>query len=692
MKRTYTEKVRLVIVFALVCLFFTVATVRLVHLQIIMHPTYAQKVKEQVEGSIKIPAERGQVFDRHGRLVAYNVSRSSIYAWPVSEEEVREVARYLEKTYGLKRGTAVKKYNLRVRRFSYIDRHISEEFAAYIRETAPQGLQLRQEPERIYPYGRVGKQVLGFCDIDNTGRAGVEMSLEGVLAGTDGHADVRRDGLSNIYKVEEQALLEPQTGQSVVLTIDWCLQEIFEEELRAGVEEFNARSGMGAFIDCRTGEILAMAHYDPKEKHPDKPFKLRAISDQFEPGSTFKAFTAAAVMDAGLVDFGDSVFCEEGKWKIDRRILHDDKELGWLKFREIIELSSNIGIAKYAIELGGDEVYKAARKFGFGEKSNIGLPGETAGSVYRPQKWSDYTIASLSMGHAVAVNCLQMATAMGSVANGGELLQPQLVLCCIGQNQDVIDRCKRQKVRDVMKAETADSLAAFLRGVVERGTATKVNSPAVQIAGKTGTAQMLDPKTGRYSWRDYIGSFAGFFPADEPKIAAVVVLIAPKPVRYGGHTAGPVMRRVAERYMVLNPDLFDIEDRQLAEKHRAQENTMVAPLLTGMTAAEAKAEAEKLGVRLRTNAEDGTVVWQYPPADRIMFAGDDIVVAVESPVQPGLQMADLEGLSIRKASAYLQFAGIKSRIEGRGKVFRQSIKPGTPVTRETVCRLECRPI
>ena len=662
------------------------------HLQVFLHPDYSERVKIQTSSTINIPAERGVIYDRRGRVVAHNILQPSLYAYPTTQAELEEIARYLEDNFRLKRGTARQQYGLKVHHFRWIDRFIDEQLAARIEQTAPEGLKLRDETKRSYPYGLIGKQILGFTNIDNQGQSGTERSNDSLLAGRAGKADIRRDGLSNLYRVKETALVKPAPGQDIVLTIDWCLQEILEEELRAGVEEFNASSGMATFVDCRTGEVLAMAHYDPKEANPDKPFKLRAVSDQFEPGSIFKAFTMAAILDGEVVGYDDSIFCEEGKWKMGRRTLHDDKELGWLNLREIMELSSNIGVAKCAIELGGEELYQTAERFGFGQKLNLGTGGETRGRIHHPEKWSDYTIAALGMGHSVAVNCLQMATAFAAIANGGELLEPHLMLCAVDHNKQVSQRAERISRGRVIKKSSADSLSAMLRGVVERGTATKVNSPAVAIAGKTGTAEIPDLKNKRYFKNQFMASFAGFFPYEEPTVAGVIVLERPKPIHYGGHTSGPIFRRVAERYMILNPDLFTVSHQMLAEQSHRSDETIDVPDLVGRTVAGAQAAVEQRGLRLRCNREDGLVVWQYPPADRLLFAGDEIVLIAESPVEPGVAMVDLKGLSIREASAFLRFAGINSRIEGRGHIYRQSIKPGEVVSRDMVCRLECRPI
>jgi len=547
----------------------------------------------------------------------------------MNDRELIRAGRYLDSLFNLQRGTSQSKYGLKTRKFRWIKRRISDELANHIDTTAPKGLYLRTETQREYPQGLIGKQILGFTDIDNRGQSGFELAYDSLLAGRDGKADIRRDGERNLYRVKESALIKPELGKSLVLTIDWRLQEILEDELRSGVDKYNAKSGQGAFVDCHTGEILAMAHYDPNEKKPEHPVKLRTISDQFEPGSIFKAITAAAVLDADLVNFSDTVYCEMGKWKIGRRTLHDDKEHGWLTFREIMELSSNIGIAKYALKLGGDLLYQKALDFGFGQRLNTRLGGETRGRVHSPDRWSDYIVAALAMGHSIAVNSLQMAMAFAAIANGGELLQPSLLMCSVTEKGRLDNQCDLTVIRRVMKESSADSLRAFLRGVVERGTATKVNSSAVTIAGKTGTAEIVRPDGRGYFKNKFMASFAGFFPYEEPKIAGIVVLCEPKPVHYGGYTAGPIFRRIAENYMVINPDLFAAGCQTIITNTVKNGQTVEVPDLIGRSLESACSIAEHCGIRLRQTTDKGIIIWQYPTADRLVFPSDEVGQGIE---------------------------------------------------------------
>ncbi len=685
------QRVRLGILLVGMTVFFAVILLRLAQLQIIKASDYGEIVQRQSGGTISIPAERGNIYDRHGRLVAKNVNRSSLYAHPESKSEVRKVAAYLDGIFSLSSGTARSKYRLQPNRFRWITRHLDDRTAGRIAKDGPRGLYLRSETRREYPFGQVGKQILGFTNIDSEGLSGFELASDSMLAGKNGFADIRRDGLRNTFRVQEKALVKPVPGESVVLTIDWHLQEIVEEELRLAVEKFNAKSGMAAFVDCNSGDILSMTHFDPNEKNPGRPVKLRAISDQFEPGSAFKVFTAASVLDAGLVNYSDTTYCEMGRWRLGRRTLHDDKEHGWLTFREIVELSSNIGLGKYAVQLGSDHILETCRKFGFGRRVDCGLPGETAGSLPRVRTASDYNISALAMGHSVAVNALQMASAIAAVANGGELLEPHLLLGTVGENGFVIRTARREPLARPLKRSSADSLRAFLRGVVEIGTGKPVNSEFVAIAGKTGTGEMPNLEKGGYYKNRFTASFCGFFPADAPVIAGIVVLEDPRPITYGGHTSGKAFRKIAERYTVSNPDLFEVTERTYAESPQRLEMTHEAPDLVGRDLSEAQRIAETRGVKLRCSSAEGTVTWQFPPPDRLMLTEDELLVEVEGVEDSSSVMMNLGGLTIRKASAWLHHRGIKFTVDGSGRVKKQSVRPGQPLTSTSICRLTCRP-
>lgn len=691
MKNNQRRK-RIGLVYALVCVVFFVLLVRLVQLQIVKADEYSAIVERQTTGQRPIQAERGILYDRNGKVIVNNVSLTSLFAQPANKEELRNSARYLEKVFHLKKGTAVKRFGLSVGKFRYIRRMMSDSLAERIMTDAPSGLYSEKEPKRVYPFGLSGKQILGYTDIDGKGLSGLELMFNKELAGKEGLISYQRDGQSQIYNVQPNPMLQPVPGQSMVLTIDWELQEIVEEELKAGVENYNAKAAIAVFLNSNNGEILAMAHYDPNEKNPDRPVKHRAVTDRFEPGSSFKALTMAGFLEDGLIEFDDSVYCEEGKIKLNGRFFHDDKELAWLKPREVFEYSSNIGMAKYALIQTGERMCEYLDRYGIGTKIGLEWPGETSGSLQRYKKWSDITLANLSIGHGVSVSALQLAAYISAVANGGILYKPQVILSHIDETGKPFGIVRPEVLTRVMSEETSDTLKSFMRGVVDHGTATEAKSDVITIAGKTGTAQIFDVERNRYSSSRYTANFAGFFPAEKPLVTGVVVYIEPRKVHYGGHTAGPVFRKIAERYAVMKADLFTVEDRVLVENSHKIDSTTIVPDFLGREYRDVQEIALENKVKIRSADTTGFVYWQFPPADRIVFAEDDVVVALKKHRDDKNRMANLKGLSIREVSAFLKEMGIKYKITGNGLVVKQSLKPGDVLSGNEICKIECKPI
>lgn len=689
MTRTRQERIRLGVIFIVIVLFFAVAVTRLVHLQVYEHDKYSAIVDKQSSGRVSIPAERGLVYDRNGQLVAKNVIGSSLYAYPSNSEQLRSTAAFLDRYCKLNPGESISKFKLDVDRFRWIKRRITDAEARQIESLAVPGLYLRTESQREYPFGTIGKQILGFTDIDNRGQSGMELNYDSILTGTNGFADIRRDGLNQTYRIKEEALVKPVAGNSVVLTVDWRMQDIVEEELRRAVDTCGAVRGMAVFVDCNNGDIVAIAHYDTQEEDREKPTKLRALNDQFEPGSVFKVFTAAGVFDAGIVNFNRMIDCENGAWRLKGHTLHDDKRHGLLNFREIIELSSNIGIAKWAIEVDGDEMFDVYKRFGFGKRLRCGLPGEAPGRLVPPGKWSDYNIAAVAMGHSIAVTPLQLTAAMAAVANGGDLIRPHVILGHVDGEGRVHRDIDRPVIDRVVENTSLDSLKAFLRGVVERGTAKAVNSEVVTIAGKTGTAQLPDTVNKIYFQNKFVATFAGFFPSEAPVIAGAVILIDPQPIHYGGLTSGPAFRRIAERYALVNSGLLSLPEKSFAEKDRPTDSATTSPDMIGMSRELAQSIADERGIALRSTAAEGTVVWQYPPPGRMVYKGDELLIAVSQPGDSVMRMPDMTGLGVRKASAFLTFAGVRYAVKGSGRVVSQSIEAGEMLTPDSNCQVEC---
>lgn len=672
--------------YVMVTLAWCLIIYRLVEIQVVHGREYHELALRQSTGKIEVKAERGLVFDRKGRQVAINVIRNSLYAYPSGRREIKRIYRYLDGLYKRESGASGKISPLKTARFRWIDRDLPDELAARIANDSITGLYIKREIKRDYPFSEVGKQLLGYTDIDSRGIAGLEYSYDTVLAGSPGLIDYVRDAHRNAYRIKEIPLIEPVTGNSIVLTVDWYFQEIVEEELKAAVEKYNALEGSAIFLDCNTGEILAAADYVAGGKID--AVKLRAVSNCLEPGSVYKVFSAAALLEEGLVDSDEVVFCENGVWNCSGRKLHDDKEYDSLTFREVFELSSNIGMGKLAQRLGYKELHDAARRFGFGQKCFVNLPGEQAGSIADPGVWSEYNIATLAIGHSISVTPLQLTAAVAAIANGGKLLRPSIIRGIINNKGKLIRKTGVEIFGKVIEKHNARTLRSFMVGVVERGTATPAKSNVISIAGKTGTAEVPDLKNGGYIKNKFVASFLGFFPAEDPRIAGIVVLHQPEPIHYGGHTAGPAFKNIAERYSIANAEYLSPDSRLLAGNDDLEMKEI--PDFIGRDASLALRIAEKKGMSLVANCREGMVVWQYPPEGRRIPGGETVAVIVRCGDDDVVRMLDFIGMKMRTAIAVLDYQGLYFEAKGSGVVKRQYPSAGATLNRSSKCRLVCR--
>jgi cell division protein FtsI/penicillin-binding protein 2 len=683
--RVSRSRARLIFLCVLGALLWAAVVVRLADIQIVHGSEYGQMAQKQSTGKIEVKADRGLIYDRKGRRLAINILRNELCGYPSGKREINRAYSYLDGLYGRKSGKSRRLHSLKPERFRWIDRDLPDNLALRIANDSVPGLYIRKGMKRDYPFGGVGRQLLGCTDIDGKGISGLEFSYDSLLAGSPGFIDYIRDAHRNTYRVREIPLVKPLAGNSVVLTVDWYFQEIIEDELKAAVEEYNALEGTSVFVDCHSGEILAAADYVAGGK--TDAIKLRTVSNTIEPGSVFKIITAAALLDEEVVDLEEEIYCEEGVWRCGRRLLRDDKKHDTLTFREVFELSSNIGIAKLAQRIGGEKLIEAARRFGFAQKTMIGLPGEQSGMIAEPGVWSDYNIAALSIGHAISATPIQLVMAVAAVANGGKLYRPLLIKGIVNSEGKLVRKYKSEKLGKVIRKDDAELLRSFMQGVVERGTAMPAGSEIVSIAGKTGTAEVPDLERGGYLKNKFVASFLGFFPAENPRIAGVVVLHQPEPVHYGGHTAGPAFRNIAERYSIANSDLMRPDTRLVAGDSDLEMNEV--PDFVGREVSLAVRMAEKKGMHLVADSSEGIVVWQYPPEGRRVPGSDKVAAVVDADDSRTVTMLNLVGMKLRTAAAVLDYQGLEFKVVGSGVVKKQSPSAGAVLRRNADCRLVC---
>jgi cell division protein FtsI (penicillin-binding protein 3) len=557
---------------ALVCLGFTVLfstfSFRLVYLQMIKHDEYAGLAAEKHVYKQAIYAERGSILDANNEILAHNIPVETVVAdathlnnrealIPVLHDALRIPARELsEKLEG-------------DRRYIVLQREVPEAVAVALKEKLRaqnlRGIYFERDSTRIYPNGSMLCHVIGFTDFEHRGIQGVESSMEEYLHGQDGYRYIEHNRAGQemvLYRGQERA---PRNGYQVHLTIDLNLQNIVENEIDAAMREYTPQKATIILMRPRTGEILAMAnrpHFDLNQRSETKPeqMKNRAIIDMMEPGSTFKIVSAAAALNEHKVRLDTTIFCENGLWNFGGRPLHDHRAYGELSVRDILVKSSNIGAAKLAISIGEQKFYEYIRRFGFGERTGIELPGEIGGVIRPPQSWSRISITRIPMGHEVAVTPLQMTSAMATIANAGKLVTPRIVKSITAEEGRTVSTFSPVVLRQVISPETAAQIGNALRGVVsDRGTAAAAAVPGFAISGKTGTAQKVDPKGG-YEHGKYVVSFTGYLPSEHPEFVGLVVLDdahTTKPeLNYGGLVAGPIFSRIAEkaaRYLNLEP-------------------------------------------------------------------------------------------------------------------------------------------
>lgn len=539
---------------------FAVIGAKAVHLQVYRSPWLAQKASRQYETSLKSVGKRGAVYDRNLREMAVTIDVTSIAARPASIEQPKRTARALARILKADRRKILKKLKAKSP-FVWIKRQANPKQSAAVRELALAGIEFVPERNRFYPNKTLASQALGFTGLDGYGLEGIEFSYDRYLRGTDSSQMVYRDALGKVFN-ERQAAAGLNYGNNIILTIDRAIQYIAESALEETVKEFSARSGMAIVMEPSTGAILAMAHvplFNPNAytEFNKALWRNRAITDPFEPGSTMKIFSAAAAIETGNIKAHDIFFCENGAYKIGRNVVHDIKKHGWLSLQQIIKYSSNIGAVKVSEKLGRKRLYTMYHKFGFGSRTGIDSPGETAGSLAPYKRWTTVDTGAISFGYGVSVSALQLVTAASAIANDGLLMKPFFVQAITNQNHEPLKQFQPQTVRRVVSARTARTVRTIMKTVItEGGTGVNAALEGYTVCGKTGTARKLD-ESGSYSKSNYIASFVGFTPADKPKLAIAIIIDEPQGKYYGGTVAAPVFRRIAREtlnYLNIPPE------------------------------------------------------------------------------------------------------------------------------------------
>jgi len=641
-------RLRLMLVALSACLWALVIVFRLVQLQVMGRPEFERQAARQSERTINLDPRRGPIVDRSGHPLAVSVDAESIYAVPQDVEDAAGTAAALGRALGLDAAARrdLQAQLVRTRAFVWVRRKVDPATARAVRDLQLEGIGFLTENRRYYPQRELAAHVIGYVGLDNTGMSGIEYSFEQAMKGRAATVLIRTDARRRALEHTEKPSTE---GQTVVLTLDESIQHVAERELEKAVQETGSLAGVAVVMDPRTGEILALANrptFNPNRfnAYPSSRWRNRAVTDAYEPGSMFKIITAAAGLEEKVVGADEWIDCGHGALEVAGIRINDHAVFDQLTFRDVIAKSSDVGVARVAQRLGRDNFNRYLRQFGFGAATGVELPGESGGLLRPPNRWSALSLPTLSFGQEIGVTALQMATAVAAVANGGYLMKPTIVHAIEDTEGHVVREARPLAVRRVLDPGTADVLTDILRGVVLHGTGHRAAIPGYAVAGKTGTAQKVEP-SGRYSMVDHVASFVGFVPAARPALVVLVSLDSPRgPKNEGGDVAAPLFARIAEpalRRLAVPPD----------DRERVLRATAVPP----------------------------------PAVHQAAYRPEAAPSPALSP-EPGL-MPDLRGASAREGATTAARLGLIVELHGSGRVLAQTPEPGAEIEAGMTCVL-----
>lgn len=639
-EREKWARIRIIMIGAVFGLLFLNVVGRAFYLQILQHEILEKKADKQHQHRVDLTPARGSILDRNGTTLAESIHMDSCYAEPRRIKDVAGTAAVLSPILGIPKSELITKLSVN-KSFIWIERWLAPELAIRVKNMKLPGIGFAPESKRFYPNMEIASHVVGFTGRDPNGLEGIELKYDGTILGNTGYMITERDALGRNIAVMNTVIKDSSPGKSVVLTLDKTIQFIAEKELAKAVTESNAKAGMALVMESDTGKVLAMANYPTFNPNAYSRYSLaelrnHVVADSFEPGSTFKVFTIAAAVDSNTVKESDVYNCENGSYHIAGRTIHDDHPHSRLTVSEIMKYSSNIGSAKIGFKMGEAKLSSYLRNFGFGGRTGIDLPGEATGSLKKHSYVID--LATTSFGQGVSLSAIQLTTALSAIANGGVLMKPYLVEQIIDDNGAVVQKFEPQIVRRVISPETALKVTKMMETVTgDGGTGMKAALDGFRVAGKTGTAQKVDPVTRTYSSKR-IGSFIGFVPAEKPKLTIAVIIDEPQGIKYGGVVAAPAFRGIAQNslaYLKIQPT------QPITAKVKPGDKTSAA-----------------------TATDDDE------PED---YESDDGEQALSA---EGEVMPNFRGMSMRRVLQVMEKRGINIRLIGSGRAAEQSPPPG----------------
>lgn len=645
---------RILVLSSMVILFWAGLTMRFFYVQILRGSELREYVKRQGENQIILPAVRGTIRDRNLSPLAQNVVHYSFAVHPQEVKDRQAITSAFSEATGRSRSYYEKRLNSESS-FVYLERNLKKNISQPLLRIKDPGLVIHRHGYRSYPHHNIASQITGFTNVDNIGLEGIEKEFDTYLRGRDGWLILQTDGKGRSQKNPSYPREEPIDGCEVVLTIDLDYQAILQDELLHFMKLEEAKSALGILIEPHSGRILAMASFpdfNPNSpfNYPKENYKNHVITDQFEPGSTFKIIPATAALSKNSVTIDEEFNCEDGSYEFRGMVIKDWSDFGLLTFPQIIQHSSNVGIIKISERVGAKNIYLFSRKYGFGAISGISLPGETQGILRSTEEWSAISLAEISLGHEISISTLQLAFAYGAVANGGFLMKPLVVDKIVHPSGRIIFEQTPQIIRRIASKEVMDTLTEMLQRVVESGTGTSARIKGWTIAGKTGTAQKYI--TGGYSTSKFVSSFVGFLPANNPQILGVIVIDEPKKgYHWGGVGAAPVFKEIMKRIINTDDD-FLVHHTTSGEKSSSREFTT----------------KKRMGNPISMMMSTPSQTLHHRDGEKV-------------------KVPELRGKSLRNAVGILKKVGLKPTVQGSGTVVWQSPVPGVIVKINSTCTI-----
>jgi cell division protein FtsI (penicillin-binding protein 3) len=644
---------RIATLLSLFLVFFIALITRAYQIQVLNGQSLKARADRQHTTPLRVESERGIIFDRNGEKLAVSVMSDSVCADPSKIKDLRGTAAKMAVVLNTDEETLLKKLS-GAKNFSWLARRITPDQTALVEKLDLDGIFIIKEPKRFYPNGELAGHLIGFVGLDASGLEGLEFRFDEQLKGAPEQLRWTRDAKGKrLYPRVDSATAKQKESTNLILTIDSRIQYLVESQLKEAVQSKGAKGGMAVVMDPKTGEILALANergFDPNNvsKSGAVAGKNRVVTDCFDPGSTFKPFLAAAALEEGVHKETDRIYCENGNYAVADRVIREAqrKKHGYLSFAEIIKYSSNIGSVKISERLGKEKFHDYLTRFGFGQKSGIDLPGETAGLLRPVRNWTRVDTSTIAFGQGVSVTAIQLISALSAIANQGVLMKPYIVRGLVDKQGQVIKKYSPTAVRQVVSPQTARRMIALMTSVVgdPDGTGKNARIENVNVAGKTGTSQKFDFARRAYSSERVRTSFMGFFPAEDPQVAILVVLDEPQRDKWGGVASAPVFKKIAEQ--IITCFKTNIRENHIYEQEKINRDG-----------------------KIKLVAADPAISRQEQDQDQFDEAA----------------MPDFRGMTIRDALRMAKGRGIELQIAGNGWAISQVPAPGVAIGEPRYC-------